>query len=298
MAARGTAADGVAAVESAIDSVFSRTTSAQKIRGIGICSPGPLDPATGVVINPPNLPCWRNFPLAQTIRDLHNVPVHLENDANAAALAETKWGAARGRKNVFYLCIGTGIGTGIILDGSIYHGRTGAAGEGGHMGLDAAGPACGCGKRGCVEVLASGPAIARRARAKLVKGSSARLLDLSDGNSDLLTSEMVGRACAEGDPLAREVIDETLDVLAYWLANIIDLLEPDVIVMGGGVSSMLAPYLEDLPRRWNGSCVNPWPDQIPLVMARYGEEAGVVGAAALLQASPLTVERLPSTGAV
>jgi glucokinase len=298
MVAHGTATEGLAAVESAIQSVLNRTNSNQVVRGIGICCPGPLDPNTGVIINPPNLPCWRNFPLAESIRNLYRVPVQVENDANAAALAEVKWGAARGYRNVFYLCIGTGIGTGIVSDGDIYHGRTGAAGEGGHMGIDANGPRCSCGKRGCIEVLASGPAIARRAREKLAKGSSARLLELAAGNLDSLTSHMVGKAATEGDPVAQSVIGETLDTLAYWLGNIIDLLEPDVIVMGGGVSSTLAPYLSDLRRRWEGACVNPWPDQIPLVLARYGEDAGVAGAAALLDDTPVSTDSLPAAKAV
>src|SRR5258708_15264561 len=147
------------AVTAAIASLAGESLAAPGggINGIGICAPGPLDPHTGVVINPPNLPCWRNFPLAESIRNLHLVPVRVENDANAAALAEVKWGVARGYHNVFYLCIGTGIGTGIVFDGVIYHGRTGAAGEGGHMGIDGDGPRCSCGKRGCIEVLASGP---------------------------------------------------------------------------------------------------------------------------------------------
>ena len=288
MVARGTSAEGFAAVESAIQSLLAQTSSSQEIRGIGICSPGPLDPDTGVVINPPNLPCWRNFPLAESIRSLYRVPVRVENDANAAALAEVKWGAAQGYRNVFYLCIGTGIGTGIVFDGEIYHGRTGAAGEGGHMGIDLNGPACPCGKHGCVEVLASGPAIARRAREKLAHGPSSRITELAGGDLDSLTSQMVGKACAAGDPVAKTVIAETLDVLAYWLGNVIDLLEPDVIVMGGGVSSMLAPYLDELRPRWKGAVVNPWPDRIPVLLARYGEEAGVAGAAALLNDSPVS----------
>ena len=287
MAARGSSAEGLAAVENAIQSVLALKAPHQKIQGIGICSPGPLDPKTGVVINPPNLPCWRNFPLAESIRSLYRVPVQVENDANAAALAEVKWGAARGYRNVFYVCLGTGIGTGIVFDGVIYHGRTGAAGEGGHMGIDVNGPLCGCGKRGCIEVLASGPAIARRAQKKLAEGSSSRLVELAGGNPESVTGEMVGKACAEGDPVAQAVISETLDVVAYWLGNVIDLLEPDVIVIGGGVGSMLAPYLDDLRLRWKGACVNPWPDKIPIVLARYGEEAGVAGAAALMTFSPL-----------
>ena len=282
MVARGSAADGLAAIESAINTVLEQTPADYEVQGIGICSPGPLDPETGVVINPPNLPCWRDFPLAESIRKSHRVPVKVENDANAAALAEATWGSARGYRNVFYLCIGTGIGTGIVFDGVIYHGRSGAAGEGGHMGIDANGPLCPCGKRGCVEVLASGPAIARRARKKLAGGLSSRLIELAAGDLAAITSEMIGQASGEGDPVAQTVIRETLDVLAYWLGNVIDLLEPDVIVMGGGVSSMLAPYLNEMRNRWNGACINPWPEKIPVVLAHYGEDAGVAGAGALL----------------
>ena len=127
------------------------------MHGIGICAPGPLDPDAGVVINPPNLPCWRNFPLARETGHTYGLPVKLDNDANAAGLAEALWGAGVGYHNVFYATIGTGIGTGLVFDGALYHGRTGAAGEGGHMSIDYRGLQCGCGKRGCIETLASGP---------------------------------------------------------------------------------------------------------------------------------------------
>ena len=171
MVANGEAAEGLAAVVSSIDQLLDHDADARTlIRGIGICAPGPLDPSTGIVINPPNVPCWRNFPLAAEIEKVYRVPVKVENDANAAALAEAYWGAGRGYRHIFYAGIGTGIGTGIVCDGRIYNGRTGAAAEGGHMSIDYHGPLCGCGKPGCIEVLAAGPAIARRARAKLASG--------------------------------------------------------------------------------------------------------------------------------
>src|SRR6266700_3815387 len=158
MAAHGAASAGLAAVTSAIDALTEgRGNGTGTLRGIGICSPGPLDPTTGIVINPPNLPCWRNFPLAAEVARIYRVPVHVDNDGNAAALAETLWGAGRGYKNVFYTTIGTGIGTGIVLNGEIYHGRTGAAAEGGHCSIDYRGPRCSCGKPGCIEVYASVP---------------------------------------------------------------------------------------------------------------------------------------------
>jgi len=281
MAATGDAESGLAAVLSAIGELLP--ASAGSVRGIGICSPGPLDPRRGVIINPPNLPCWRNFPLAERVRAHYNVPVRVDNDANAAALAEVLWGAGRGYRNVFYATVGTGIGSGIILDGKILHGRTGAAGEAGHMGIDMHGPKCPCGKKGCVEVLASGPAIGRRARQKLGSHSNSVMHQLAGGDLHAVNGEIVSRAAQQGDALAREVIDETLDVLAYWLGNVIDFQEPEVIVMGGGVSTALAPYLEDIRRRWTGNVVNPWPEKVPLLLAHYGEEAGIAGAAALCE---------------
>ena len=284
------AARGLAAVAAAIEELRSRSGSDDGFqpRAIGICAPGPLNPRTGMVINPPNLPGWHNFPLAEEIRKLYPAAkVKIDNDANAAALAEAKWGAGRNYRNVFYATIGTGIGTGFVIDGRVYHGRTGLATEGGHVGVDLHGPQCACGKRGCIETLAAGPAIARRARGKLAtlraSGDRAKsaLLEMAGGKPDAVTSEMVAKCYAEGDPLAKEVMQETLDLLAYWLGNVIDLLEPDVIVIGGGVSSMLAPFLEEIRARWVGACLSPYPHETPLALAHYKEDAGIAGAAAL-----------------
>ena len=144
------AASGLASVTSAIDAVRAAADSHDVISSIGICAPGPLDPQTGIVVNPPNLPGWRNFPLADLVCKAYQLPVSVDNDGNAAALAESLWGAGRGYRNVFCATIGTGIGTGIVFDGRIYHGRTGAAAEGGHMTIDYRGPRCACGKLGCI----------------------------------------------------------------------------------------------------------------------------------------------------
>ena len=283
MLTTGAPSNGLAAVSTAIRGLFPDVASQNQIAAIGICAPGPLNPNTGVIINPPNLTIWNNYPLAEEMRRLHNVRVTVDNDANAAALAEAKWGAGRGYPNIFYASVGTGIGTGIIFDGRIYHGKTGAAAEGGHMGIDSNGPVCNCGKRGCIETLAAGPAIARRARQKLGQNPNSVLLEMSGGDIQKVSSEMVGRAHAAGDPVAKEVMRETLDLLAYWLGSIIDLLEPDVIVIGGGVSSLLAPFLDEIRERWRGACLNPSPLDIPLLLAHYGEDAGIAGAAALCE---------------
>jgi|HubBroStandDraft_1064217.scaffolds.fasta_scaffold74983_2 glucokinase len=285
MVASEGAASGLASVTTAIETASAQAVIAggahTLIRGVGICCPGPLDPQTGVVINPPNLPCWRNFPLAAEVAQIYRMRVKVDNDANAAGLAETLWGAGRGYRNVFYATIGTGIGTAILIDGHIYHGRTGAAGEGGHMSIDYKGPRCGCGKPGCIEALASGPAIARRARAKLDNGRPSALLDLAGGNVDRVASGMLGKAAAAGDAVAREVLEETVELLSLWFGNIVDLLEPDVMIVGGGVGSMLEPFLGEIRDRLPGCCVNQRCQEIPLVSARYGEDAGIAGGAAL-----------------
>src|SRR6202046_3066549 len=201
MTSREDGAAGLRAVERAIDAAFAAEPARKaSVAGIGIVSPGPVDPLQGIVVNPGNLPCWRNYPLVAKIRKSRGLPTILDNDANAAALAEAQWGAAAGYSSVFYATIGTGIGTGIVLDGRIYHGHTGAAGEGGHVTIDYRGPLCPCGKRGCIEVLAAGPAIGIRERTRVaaepVRGAA--LLGLAQGKIESVTSEIVGKAYADG----------------------------------------------------------------------------------------------------
>ncbi len=292
MVANREASDGLAAVVSAIDFLFADDPTIRgSIGGIGICAPGPLDPNSGVVINPPNLPCWRDFPLAAEIEKTYRVPVRVENDANAASLAEALWGAGRGYRHIFYTGLGTGIGTGIVFDGHIYNGRTGAAAEGGHMSIDYRGPRCGCGKPGCIEILAAGPSIARRARSRLTSEQNQQsiMLDLAKRNVDAVSSEMVGQAFTAGDPVAKEVLEETVELLSLWLSNIVDLLEPDVIIIGGGVAAMLRPFFGNLAAGIAKYCINSRCREIPLLNAHYGEDAGIAGGAALCLESAVPV---------
>ena len=270
------------AVTAAVD--LLREQHSTPILGIGLCAPGPLDPRRGVVLNPPNLPCWRNFALASRAAEKYGVPVKVDNDANAAALAEARWGVARGYRHVFYATIGTGIGTGIVLDGQIYHGHTGSAGEGGHMSIDYHGPVCGCGKRGCIEAFAAGPAIGARARAKIAANPdrNSKMLALAHGRVDEITSKTVGEAYAASDDLAREILEETANLLAVWLGNVIDMLDPQVIVMGGGVAAMLTPFFETIKKELPAWSVNPNSSKLPLLTAHYGVDAGIAGGAALI----------------
>jgi glucokinase len=261
-------------------------------RGIGICSPGPLDPRSGMVLNPPNLPCWRNFPLAAAVEAVFSLPVRVDNDGNAAALAEAVWGAGIGYRNVFYTTLGTGVGAGIVFDQRIYHGRTGSAAEGGHVTIDYRGPQCQCGKRGCIEAYCSGIAIAQRARMRLSDSRQTSLmLDLAGGNIDQIRAETVGQAFRRGDALAAEVLEETAGLLAAWLGNIIDLLEPDVLIFGGGLSELMSCFFgyirEQLPRY----SINQRATEIPMVRAKYGVDAGIAGGAALFRGTQAQAAR-------
>jgi glucokinase len=278
------AAAGLAAVERAIEAALALLPERRaEVAAIGISSPGPLDPRRGVVINPPNLPCWRDFPLASKVQESRRLPTRIDNDANAAALAEAIWGAGAGYPSVFYATLGTGIGAGVVLDGRIYHGRTGAAAEGGHVSIDYRGPLCACGKRGCIEALAAGPAVAQRARTRMATAGAqgAKLLALAGGNPDAVTAEMVGDAWRAADPLATAVLQETADLLAVWLGNIIDLLEPDVIIFGGGMGSLMAEWFGHIRAQLPSWSINSRCQEIPLLRAHYGDDSGIAGAAAL-----------------
>ncbi|MGE0407016.1 MAG: ROK family protein, partial [Candidatus Korobacteraceae bacterium] len=286
MNATGDAQSGVECVKRAIAEVLpAGTGKAGPLAGIGICCPGPLDSYSGTVLNPPNLPCWRNFPLASAIESTLGLPVRLDNDANAAALAEATWGAGIGYRNVFYTTLGTGVGTGIVFDGEIYHGRTGSAAEGGHVSIDYQGLPCACGKRGCIEAYCSGTAIAQRAQALIANfpERAVFLLKLAGGDASRVRTEMVGEAFRQGDPLAAQVLRETSDLLAAWLGNIIDLIEPDVVIFGGGLSELMSCFFGHIQVQLPSRSINQRAAEIPLVRAKYGVDAGIAGGAALFQ---------------
>jgi len=245
------------------------------IRAVGICAPGPLNPKTGVVLNPPNLFGWRNVPLAAEVTRRFGIPCRVENDANAAGLAEYLFGAARGYGSVLYATLSTGIGTGIVLDGRIYHGKNGAAAEGGHLIVDYRSAAiCNCGSPGCIEALASGTAMARRA---------AELRDEYPGTAlgEPLTAEEIGRGVILGDPLAMRVLEEAAEALGAWLGSMISVLDPDIVVIGGGVARMGEALFSRLRRITPTRTINQFATETPIVPAQLAENVGVLGAAAV-----------------
>ncbi len=202
------------------------------VRGVGVSCGGPLDTKTGVVHSPPNLPDWQNVPVKAFFENALGLPTIVENDANATALAEWRFGAGQGTSNMVFVTMGTGIGGGIILDGKLYRGTNDLAGEMGHQTVLLNGPKCGCGKSGCLEALASGPAIARLARDSMRYGRQKRVLALAGGKPGDITAAHVVEAAKEGDPFARQVLEEAGTYMGIGLANIIQILNPECIILG------------------------------------------------------------------
>ena len=250
--------------------------SAGSIQRIGIGCAGPVDRQAGLILNPPNLPGWTRVPLVQRIEKALGHPAVLENDANAAALGEFRYGAGRGASSLVYLTVSTGIGSGIILNGKIWHGVKDSAGEVGHMTLLPDGPICGCGNRGCLEALASGPSIARRAREALATERPSRLREAGD-----FTAADVARLAQEGDTIAAEVWDETVRYLGLGVAAIVTILAPECVVIGGGVTQAGDFLFERLRREVRRRVKLVAVESVPILPAALGPDVGMLGAAAV-----------------
>ncbi len=268
-----------------IEGLIQEAGAKEKIIGIGICAPGPINPKTGTVINPPNLPGWRNIQLERKIHRQFGLPTKVENDANAAGLAEALFGAATGYRDVFFVTVSTGIGTGIIINKRIYHGKNGVAGEGGHVSIDFRSPyRCGCGTLGCIEALAAGPGIVRRTRVKLEQEHTlpSLLREMTGGHLGRITPRMIQEAARVHDPVAQSIIDETGFYLGVWLAGMITLLDPEAIVMGGGVSQIGRPLFKKIRETIPQYTINRrFAVKTPLLPAKLQRNVGVFGAASL-----------------
>jgi len=247
--------------------------------GIGLGSPGPLDRASGTVLETPNLG-WRNFPLRDLISNAVGLEAELDNDANAATLGEWWQGAGRGVSSLVGVTLGTGIGGGIVLDGEVYHGASDAAAEIGHMTIDSTGRKCACGNYGCLEVYASGPAIARRAVEGLEAGVNSLLDDLVEGDRSRITAETVYEAIIAGDEFAVEVMGEAAKFLGTGVANLINVLNPEMVVIAGGVTRagdyLFNPLRTEVRRR----AFRESAESCRIVSGELGDMAGVIGAAA------------------
>ena len=236
------------------------------IIGIGIGAPGPLDSKKGVITNPPNLSGWIDIPISAIMEQKCSLPVTLENDANAAALAEKWLGAAMGNENMTYITVSTGIGAGIIADGKLLRGRKGNAGDIGHMVVDPSFGPCACGQLGCLEAIASGTAIA-------AKGSQIV--------GEALTTKAVFRYYEQGHPEIVPYIDRVFTVLGIACVTVINTVDPEKIVIGGGVSKVGEPLFQAIRMYVSQYALNETGRNTAIVPAKLGQQSGVIGAAAL-----------------
>jgi len=271
----------VALVEGVILDSMEQTDCARRdFIGIGVGAPGPLDRERGIVLVAPNLG-WRDFPLAQRIQSRLSLPTTLDNDANCATFGEWWQGAARGGRNVVGLTIGTGIGGGLILNGALYHGSSDMAGEIGHTTIDLNGRHCKCGNYGCLEAYASAPAIATRAREVLVREEGESVIPtMVDGKFENITAQIVYDAAAAGDPIANEIVRDTARYLGVGVANLLNIFNPDIVVLAGGVTAagdaLFVPLRAEVRRR----AFSPAVRAVKIVPGELPGTAGVVGAVA------------------
>jgi len=271
-----------AVVERIVDAAKSviRAAGNGTPRGVGVGSAGAIDPVSGMVLSAPNL-LWTDVPLRALLEERLGLPVVVGNDANAAALAEHRFGAGQGVSDLIYLTISTGIGAGIISGGRLLLGQRGLAGEVGHMSIDPQGPLCLCGNRGCLEALASGPAIAAAALARIAQGEPSCILTLAQGDPTQVTAQVVARAAAEGDALAGDLIRRVAHSIGVGLVNLIHILAPEIILIGGGVAQVGSPLLSAIRAVVSERAMGCFVDRLRIELAPLGNDVGVLGAVAL-----------------
>lgn len=274
------AADGEEAVFDrilfVIDNVINKSKkSIKEINAIGIGSPGPLDPKKGILYKTVNLP-FTYFELVKPIREKYGIPAFLDNDANVAAIGEYMFGAGRGTKNIVYVTVSTGVGGGAIINGAIYRGNTGNALEIGHVTLKEDGPLCNCGNYGCLEALASGTGIARHARRALEQGKESSL-----NKYENITSYEVFKEAEDGDKVAKEILDYCLNYLGIGIANLIHTFDPEMIIIGGGVTKAGHIVFDKIQEVVNKRCMKVMAEACKIVPAELAGDSGAMGAAAL-----------------
>ncbi len=267
-----------------VDAVHAAAAGAQvatsELLGAGVSAPGPIDTSEGVITDPPNLPGWHNVPLARILRERLGIPVVLENDANCGAVGEHMFGAGRGYRHMLFVTISTGIGGGIIINNELYEGASGAAGEVGHIGVSVDGPTCGAGHVGCLEAFASGTAIAARARAMIAAGGLPRTARIAEHDPPL-SAKTVQMAAEQGEAEASAIIASAGRYLGIGLASLINVFNPQAIVLGGGLTNMgdaiLGPAVETARTR---SFAQSFVD-VRIVEGELGERVAALGAIAV-----------------
>lgn len=272
-------------IKQAIKDLMKETnTTPSDIEGIGFDFPGQVDCKTGVVKLAPNIPGWVNVPIAQMIEDEFHIPTRIDNDVRCAALGELKFGAGRGCENFICITVGTGIGSGIVINGKVVRGATNAAGELGHIKLQMnGGPICGCGDTGCLEAFASGPAIVAMAQEYIKGGKSTKFREMAAAEGGEITPYMVAKAAEEGDPVAKRIFEIVGEYIGIGLTSVINLLNPERVIIGGGVAEsgelLLGPIRKTIKERAMVVAGNA----VGIVPAQLGNSAGVIGASMLIE---------------
>jgi len=256
-----------------------RNIDLSQLEGISIAAAGAIDYDRGLITLSPNLRGWRDIPLRDIVKEKYGVTTFLINDASAAALGEYHFGAGKGVDNLIYLTVSTGIGGGIIIDGKLYSGSCGSAGEIGHMTIDVNGPKCNCANIGCLEMLASGTAVAREAVRRIKQGENSTLTEIVKGNIENITAEKVEVAARNGDSLASEVIAEAAAYLGVGLANLVNIFNPEMIIIGGGMAKAGDLLLNPTRQVVRERAFQVSAQAVCIVPAQLGEDSGILGAA-------------------
>jgi len=255
----------------------------RSVGGVGVGAPGWVDHSGGIVRELTNIPGWRDFPLAERLRRASGLKSFIDNDANVMALGELVHGAGRGYRNLICLTLGTGVGGAIVIDGEIHRGADGLAGEVGHMTLDREGPQCACGARGCLEGYVGNRAIVARAR-KILERRNANsggciLLAMADNRPERITPKLLAAAAEAGDEIAIEVWRETGKILGTALAILVNLLNPECFIIGGGVARAGAILFDHMRSTLELLAMNQLGGTTPILEAKLGKDAGIIGAA-------------------
>lgn len=256
--------------------------SPSQLSGVGIAIAGLVESETGVLHTSPNMPGWKDVPIRSLLGSRLGLDIYVINDASAAALGEGCYGAGRGVANLVYLTVSTGIGAGIIAGGRLYCGANGTAGELGHMIIEADGPPCACGGHGCLEALASGTAMAKEAISRIQAGARSSLGRMAGGDIDNITARHIELAARQGDGLAQGVIARAAHYLGLGLANIVNIFDPELIIIGGGVAKMWDLLVEPAIQRMQARAYALWHFRVRVVPAELGDRAGVLGAVAFV----------------
>lgn len=267
--------------ETIYTSIKESDVTIDSIGGIGFGLPGQINSEAGVVRLLPNIPGWVNVPLGQIIEDEFKVKCKIDNDVRVATLGEFTYGAGQGCKNLVCITVGTGVGSGIIVNGQLVRGASMSAGEIGHMILQAhEGPICGCGNTGCLEAFASGPSIVQLAKEYLSGGKSAKFEELANGRE--ITPFMVYEAAMQGDAVAKRIFAIVGEWLGIALTSVVNLLNPEKIIIGGGVSQAGNFLIDPIRKTINERAIKVSADAVEVVTAKLGERAGVIGASLLI----------------